>query len=340
MKVLLYSEMMDKIGKSGLGRAIYHQQKALELAGVYYTLDPDDDFDILHINTYFPKSYLLAKECRKKNIPVIYHAHSTMEDFCKSFKGSDLLAPLFKEWLKWCYSLGNIIITPTEYSKSLLESYGLTQPIYPISNGIDLQSFKEIPKARKILEDEYSYKSDDFIIMGIGLYIERKGILDFIQLAKELPEYKFIWFGHTDEKLIPEHIQEAIENHRSNLIFAGYVDNEKIKLALQACDVFIMPTLEETEGIPAIEACASKTKMIVRDIDVFDGWLIDDYNVYKADDVRGFKEKLNLMYNDELPDLTETAYEIAKERDLKYIGEKLKLVYESAYEDSLLKINN
>lgn len=338
MKVLLYSEMMDKIGKSGLGHAIYHQQKALDLVGVDYTIDPNDDFDLLHINTYFPKSYLLARECKKKGIPVIYHAHSTMEDFCKSFKGSDLVAPLFKEWLKWCYSLGDVIITPTDYSKSILKSYGLDQPIYAVSNGINLKSFKEIPNAREVLQKEYSYKAEDFIIMGVGLYIERKGILDFIELAKELPEYKFIWFGYTDKKLIPEHIQQSIENHSSNLNFAGYVPNEKIKLALQACDVFLMPTLEETEGIPAIEACASKTKMIIRDIPVFDDWLIDGYNVYKARDIKEFKEKLILIYNDKLPDLTEEAYKVAEERDLLEVGKQLKDIYESVYKKSLMYI--
>ena len=126
MKVLLYSEMMEKIAKSGLGLAIYHQQKALERAGVEYTLDPNDDFDILHINTYFLKSYQLAKKCKDKGIPIVYHAHSTMEDFKNSFKLSNLMAPFFKRCLLLCYKLGDVIITPSEYSKTILQSYGLS----------------------------------------------------------------------------------------------------------------------------------------------------------------------------------------------------------------------
>ena len=54
MKVLLYTENEKIINKSGLGKAIKHQMKALELAGVDYTTDPKDDYDILHINTYYP----------------------------------------------------------------------------------------------------------------------------------------------------------------------------------------------------------------------------------------------------------------------------------------------
>ena len=61
MKVLLYTENEKLVGKSGLGKAIKHQQKALEEIGVPYTLNVKDDYDILHVNTYFPKSYMLVK---------------------------------------------------------------------------------------------------------------------------------------------------------------------------------------------------------------------------------------------------------------------------------------
>ena len=47
MKVLLYTENEKLVGKSGLGKAIKHQIKALESAGVEYTLDKNDDYDIL-----------------------------------------------------------------------------------------------------------------------------------------------------------------------------------------------------------------------------------------------------------------------------------------------------
>ena len=85
MKVLLYTEGAKAIRKSGLGKAIEHQKKALELAKVDYTLNKHDDYDILHINTYFPTSYLLAKKAKKKGKKIVYHAHSTEEDFKDGF---------------------------------------------------------------------------------------------------------------------------------------------------------------------------------------------------------------------------------------------------------------
>ena len=65
MKVLLFSEGMNLIKISGLGRAIMHQQKALKLNGIEYTLDPKDDYDVVHINTLGLKSKALAKKAKK-----------------------------------------------------------------------------------------------------------------------------------------------------------------------------------------------------------------------------------------------------------------------------------
>ena len=328
MKVLLYTEIEKMVAKSGLGKAIKHQMKALELAGVEYTTNIKDDFDILHINTYFPRSYELAVKSKKEGKKIVYHAHSTEEDFRNGFVFSKQVSPLFKKWLIRCYSLGDVIVTPTNYSKKILESYNINRKIYAISNGIEIDKFKRDKKLGEIFRETYGYKKEDKIVIGIGLYIERKGIVDFVELAKRMPEYKFIWFGYSPLSAATKKVRKAVNTKLDNLKFAGYVESEMIIGAMSGCDVYIFPTLEETEGIPIVEACACKCKAIIRDIPVFDGWLQDGINVHKAKNVDDFEIKIKKVINNELPDLTEEAYKVAQERDLKIIGEKLKKVYE------------
>ena len=328
MKVLLYTEGIEQIGKSGLGKAIKHQMKALKYAGVEYTLDPDDDYDIVHINTYGPKSFALAQTASKNGKKIVYHAHSTEEDFRNSFILSNQIAPIFKKWITTCYKLGDHIITPTPYSKKLLDGYGMDREITAISNGIELEKFTNSKIKASEFRQKYGYKKKDKVVMGIGLYLERKGILDFVELAKRLPKYKFIWFGHTPLYTVPEKIRKAVKTELPNLIFAGYVEQDMIISAMNGADLYIFPTLEETEGIPILEACACRQKAIVRDIPVFDEWLIDGVNVYKAKDVDEFERKIKKVIEGQLPDLTEEGYKVACSRDLKIIGEQLKQVYE------------
>lgn len=329
MKVLLYTENEKILSKSGLGKAIKHQMNALKAVNIEYTTNPKDDFDIAHINFYGLKSYRLAKKLKKQGKKIVYHAHSTEEDFRNSFIFSNQVSKLFKKWLIKCYTLGDAIITPTEYSKKLLQSYGIKNDIYVVSNGVELKNFGHDEKAGREFRKKYNFKKEDKIIVGIGLYIERKGIIDFVELAKQMPEYKFIWFGYSPLIFSRKNVRKAVNTKPNNLTFAGYVEQETICQALNGCDVYIAPTYEETEGITIIEAASCKTNMVVRDIPVFNGWLVDGKNVYKARNVNEFKNKIEEIVSGELPSLVQEAYSIAEERKSENIGEKLKNVYQS-----------
>ena len=331
MKVLLHTGKLKEVEKSGVGKAIIHQMKALDLVHVPYTTNVNDDFDIVHINTIFPESLLLAKRCKKKGKKVVFHAHSTEEDFRNSFKLSNAVSPIFKKWLKGCYKSADILITPTEYSKKLLENYDLDKEIVAISNGIDLDFFDRSKCTPKKFRKKYGFTSDDKVIMAVGLYIERKGILEFLELARRMPEYKFIWFGYTNPALIPENISRAIKNKPDNVQFPGYVDSLELREAYAVCDLYIFPTKEETEGIVLLEALAMKTKTIVSDIPIYDV-LKDGKEIYKAKNVDEFEKKIKLILSGKALDLTEEGYKLAKERDIEKIGMKLKKVYELVLE--------
>ena len=327
MKILLYTEGEKLFSKSGLGKAIKHQMKALESVGVEYTTSITDDYDIIHINFYGPNSYALAKIAKKNGKKVVYHAHSTEEDFKNGFIFSKQISPAFKKWITTCYSLGDVIITPTPYSKRLLEGYGIERKIYAVSNGIELDKFKCDPSLGKEFRKAYGYTKEDKVIVGIGLYIERKGIIDFVELAKRLPEYKFIWFGYSPLSATTHEVRQAVHTKLDNLLFAGYVEQDMIIKALNGCNIYLFPTLEETEGIPILEACACKTTSIIRDIPIFEEWLADGVNVYKAKNVDDFEDKIKKIINKELPPLGEEAYKVAEARDIKKIGIQLKEIY-------------
>ena len=330
MKVLLYTEGYKTVAKSGLGKAIKHQMQALDYENIEYTLDPKDDYDIMHINTWWLKSYFMAKKAKKMGKKVVYHAHSTEEDYKNGFKLAKQTSKLVKWWLIKCYSLGDVIVTPTPYSKKLLSHYkGLEhKKIYAISNGIDLSLFKKDKKAGEKFRKEYGYKKDDKVIIGIGLYIERKGIVDFVELAKRMPEYKFIWFGYSPLAAATKPVRKAVNTKLPNLTFAGYVEQDMIKAALNGCDLYLFPTFEETEGIPIIEACAVGANAIIRDIKIFDDWLVDGKTVYKAKNVDDFEIKIKKIFNGKLKSVADNAYDVAKKRDIKEIGKELKAVYQ------------
>lgn len=335
MKILLYFEGQDAMSKSGIGRAFNHQCRALTSAGIEYTTDPwCTDYDILHINTWLMNSDAIIKNARSLGKKVIYHAHSTEEDFKNSFTLSNVLAPGVKKWLIHLYSQADALITPTPYSKKLLEGYGITLPIYPVSNGIDLARYQRNEDKIKAFRKYFSLQERDKVILGVGLLFQRKGILDFVEVAKQLPDYKFIWFGDISKMIIPPKITEVIENHPDNVIFPGYVKGAIIEGAYSDANCFFFPSYEETEGIVVLESLASKQQVIVRDIGVFDPWLENGVNCYKGTNNDEFVQLIHDTVEGILPNTIEEGYKVAESRSIENVGQQLKHIYEEVLKQS------
>ena len=149
-----------------------------------------------------------------------------------------------------------------------------------------------------------------------------------------MPEYQFIWFGSSPLYASPKKIRDAIKNNNlPNLKLPGYVEPSIIKGALSGADLYLFPTLEETEGIPALEALASRQKLLVRDIPVFHPWLKDGVNCYMAKNLDEFEEKIKKLVTGKLPVLEDEGYKVAEKRNIKSVGKKLGIVYKKVLKE-------
>lgn len=264
--------------------------------------------------------------------PVIYHTHTTYEDFKGSVKFSNQLAPIIKLWAKKLYNSADYLISPTEYTKNLIKEKYLTnkKEIRVISNGVNLQKFTKDEEAIKKFEKEF--KIEKPLIITAGLPFERKGIKDFIKIVEQCPEYEFLWFGSSSIKpMLPKNIQKIMENPPKNLKFPGYVDKEVLIGAFNVAKAFLFMTYEENEGIVVLESLSAKLPLLVRDIPVYENWLEDGENCLKAKNNEEFLNKLKLLVEGKIENLDtiiKNAYKIAEERDLKNIGLKYKEYYE------------
>lgn len=326
MRIYIYGGGERLVEKSGVGQAIRHQREYLRRAGIESTEHWTRDTAAVHVNTVLPDSVLAALAARLSGKKVVWYGHSTMEDFRGSFKGSDALAPLFRRWIKFCYGLGDVVLTPTEYSRQLLENYGLRRPVYSISNGVDTSYFQPDSTRRAAFRRRYGL-GEEPVVISVGHTIARKGLPDFLELARRMPEVKFLWFGWTDPHLIPQDIRQAMEDAPSNVQFPGFVDRERLRESYCGADVFAFMSWEETEGIVVLEALACGIHTIVRDIPVYSGWLTDGENVYKALNIDEFQQKVEGILSGALPDLTPAGRAAAERRSLEAVGLRLREIY-------------
>lgn len=331
MKVLLYFEKQNMIKQSGIGRALSHQKKALDLAQVNYTLDEHDTYDLVHINTLFSHSYRLLKKCKKRGLRVIVHGHSTKEDFRYSFRFWKIIAPFFNRLILRMYRHADAIITPTAYSKGLIEHYaGVSCPVYALSNGICLEDYQYLPENEKKFNDYFKIENKKIVICA-GLYFERKGLFDFFEVARQMPDVVFIWFGHLKPLLAPHKINKAIKKRPKNVLMPGYVDIGVLRGAFHKADAFMFLSKEENEGIAVLEALASKLPVVLRDIPVFADWLEDKKDVFKGKTVDDFKAALEFIFSHDMTSMKESAYQVLEQRTLDKVGQELKNIYEKEF---------
>lgn len=329
MKTLLYTGDQKIVTKSGVGEAVRHQKKLLELLEWEETEDKKDDYDAVHINTIFPGSLLMSLRARQQGRKVVYYAHSTMEDFRNSFMGANLAAPLFKKWITFCYNTGDIIITPTDYSKQLLESenYRIRKPVFSLSNGIDTEFWKPDPAAGRRFREKYGISEKKKVAISVGHYIDRKGILDFIEMGRRMPQTEFYWFGYTNLYLIPGKIRRAICHAPANVHFPGYVNRDELRDAYCGSDVFLFLTKEETEGIVLLEALACEIPVVLRDIPIYSEWLWNGVDVYKGRNMDEFLDITDKILSDKVQNLTLQGRKTAAERDFAKVAVRLKRIY-------------
>lgn len=334
MKVLLYFENYNMLTKSGIGRALKLQMEALSTNGVEFTLDPNDTYDIAHINTYWEKSWCLLKKCRKKNIPVIVHGHSIWEDMAGSFSCWQLANLYTKPAILRMYRHADFIISPTKFSADTIRGYkGVNCEVVPLSNGIDIENYQPSDEKVKKFKEYFKLKEGQPVVMCVGIPFKRKGFYDVVKIAKDMPDVTFIWFGGLKEILLPKKNVYLMHHHPKNMIMPGYIDSDVIKGAFLSSSLVFFPSLLETEGIVVLEALASKTPLLVRDIPVYEDWLTDGVDCYKAKDNEGFEKQIrNIIASDNSKIVTE-GYKKAEERDIKKIGASLKKHYEYVIEN-------
>ena len=295
-----------------------------------YTLNPNDEYDIAHINTIGIASWKVLKNAKKRKKPVVYHTHTTCEDFRGSIKFSNQLSFIIKFWAKKLYNSADYLISPTNYTKNLISSkYAADKEIRVISNGVDMKLFSKNKELGEKFREKFGYSSEDTVIMSAGLPFQRKGVLDLVEIAKENPKYKFIWFGASSIKnILPKKVKNIIENPPENVIFPGFVDEEVLLGAYSSANLFFFPTYEENEGIVVLEALSMKLPALLRDIPVYADWLKNNKTCFKGNNNSEFKESIEYIINNNTSNITEEAYEVAKERELSRIGIKYKEYYD------------
>jgi 1,2-diacylglycerol-3-alpha-glucose alpha-1,2-glucosyltransferase len=347
MRVLNYLELEDQLERSGIGTSTAHQRAALAdtehvvetspwaggspLSAAGRRLLGDRSFreyDLAHCNVIGPGSVAVARHAKRNSIPLVLHAHVTAEDFAESFRFSSRVTGPLRRYLKWFYSQADLVLVPSEYTRSNIASYPVDAPIRQITNGVDAERLEGHEDLREEYRDRYDIEG--MSVFTVGSVFERKGLTTFCELAQET-QYDFTWFGHVDEGPHASPVVRAWTNDPpENVTFTGWVDD--IRGGYGAGDVFLLPTKDENQGIVVLEAMSCGKAVVLSDIPVFREFYTDGEDCLMCSSFEEYVEALDrLAANPDLRErLGENAKETAAEHSLERVARELDDAYRSA----------
>jgi glycosyltransferase involved in cell wall biosynthesis len=139
------------------------------------------------------------------------------------------------------------------------------EKIEVISNGIDLARFAPpSPDPRHARNDEPA------LILFAGFLIKRKGVRYLVEalslLPPDVPRYRLVLMGEgPEEDALRE--QTIALGLADQVEFAGFQPQAVVGEWMRRARVFVLPSLEEGQGVVLLEALASGTPVIASDVD-------------------------------------------------------------------------
>jgi glycosyltransferase involved in cell wall biosynthesis len=154
---------------------------------------------------------------------------------------------------------------------------------------------------------------------------------DFIDVAKRLPQYDFVWFGKRWNKILNANpdMAKALDEMPSNVKLPGFV--EDTASAFAAMDALFFPSFTENQPMTILESATLGLPLVVRDIPEYQGFLTHGVNSLKAQNVDEFAHHLQRVAEDhQLRErLSQEARALTDVHNLSHVGQRLKSLYTS-----------
>jgi glycosyltransferase involved in cell wall biosynthesis len=218
--------------------------------------------DILHIHEPFliaPAAYLAVRSLARKRFKrLVVWWHS---DIVKQESISSLYLPIQKAILAEAHAI--IVATPNHISSSKVLGE-FKHKCHVIHFGVDLSRFQITPDCQQKI-DAIKEKYQKPIILFFGRLIYYKGAEYLVEAMNSIPEAHLVVVG---KGALRESLELMASKGINNISFIPYLSEEDLVAMYHACEIFVLPSVENTEafGIVQLEAMACGKPVISSDL--------------------------------------------------------------------------
>jgi glycosyltransferase involved in cell wall biosynthesis len=223
--------------------------------------------DIIHINTEFIIAEFGFLYGKIYNLPIVYTFHTLWEDYAANyihmipaFLSRFIVKNIHINILKRAYKL----IVPTPQIEEVIKKYKIKKETFLLPTGINPDFFEhdkaETAWFREKLEERYPALKARRILLFAGRVAKEKNLGFLLQILPAIrsrhPETILLFVGNGPDL---EYFQKEAEELGvgEHCVFTGYMERKELALVYALSDIFVFPSLTETQGLVTLEAMLS-----------------------------------------------------------------------------------
>lgn len=220
----------------------------------------DSNFDIIHSHCPFASTVMARVLREKTNIPIIMTYHTKFDIDIRRALPNKFLADSAIKLVAANIAACDEVWTVSKGAGENLRSLGYEGDYVVMENGVDFPCGRADAADVEELRREYGLSEDVPVFMFVGRLLWYKGIRLFLDALKILSEkgikYNMLIVGDgLDRDEIVAYVDEI--GLSDSVIFTGAVyDREDLRVYYTAGDLFLFPSLYDTNGIVVREAAA------------------------------------------------------------------------------------
>ena len=228
--------------------------------------------DVIHVNTEMMIAEFGFWYARTHNLPAIYTFHTMWEEYAPNyfhmfpvFLVKFVIRGILKNVLRRTYR----VIVPTSQIEATVRKYKHDAVTYMLPTGIELKLFENeeatIEDFRVKFEEYFPQIKNKRILLFAGRIGKEKNIGFLLKILPDIiaknPDVILLIAGDGPDL---EYFQE--EANRLGVekycVFSGYFDRKDLALVYAISDVFVFPSLTDTQGLVTLEAMLSGTPVV------------------------------------------------------------------------------
>lgn len=235
--------------------------------------------DVYEAHTVSGYGFLNALKKRKVKKPFIQTVHGVLADeYVQSLhEGALSLRTKLANLIMWRLSKieeeaakkADLLVTVSKYSSGkMVQFYGVNKAkIRVIPNGVDTERFKPSEGCEAI---KHQIRINNKLsVLFVGRLIPRKGLSFLIEAAKQVvKDYSQTMFVVVGDGPLKNSLRASLEkmNVTSNFVFLGDVHESVLPALYNCADVFVLPSIQEGQGIALLEAQATAKPVVAFDV--------------------------------------------------------------------------